>query len=328
MAAKSNQRRNIVILLALVLLSVLAFFGIRYFNPDTPPSERFEVTYESLTDEIESLEASIIELEVVTSQKDSELELKNRLLDEKYDELTSLAQKIEQLEREGKTSKEEIAKLRNNLSELRGKILDEYKVQIDLLITDNSYLSRAIDSTNLQMARADSIALAMTNEANRAQKMLEDCMGASSMSGRNMPALPTEPILEAVNIRVTDVGGTKVDASNRIGANERIRIRFDLKGNELVPSGEKQIYIVIKNPQGETYVNPTIGEGSGNFSAQGKARPYSQLAKVQFQTGTNPSATVEFEPGAGEEYLFGNQTIELYYQGKAIGTYRVFFNRG
>ncbi len=325
MATSNNKRRNLLIILALLLFSAIAFVVIRFVSPDKPTPERFEVTVESLTNEIESLESNLMEFEVVASQKDMELETKTRLLEEKYDELNAMALKIEQLEKDGTATKEEVERLKGKLSDLRGRVLEEYKIQIDLLISDNSFLSRTVDSMNFQMVKADSTTLAAVTLANQTQRALEDCAGAQMRSGsNNLPNIPVEPLLLASNIQMLNSNNLPVGGSNRLSPRERVKISFELSGNELVNSGEKIVYIVLKNPIGEIMVNPSIGEGSGTFNFGGKNTKYSQLAKVQYQAGTAPKTTVEFEPGNDDNYVSGQHIIELYCQGKLIGNVRKF----
>ena len=88
---------------------------------------------------------------------------------------------------------------------------------------------------------------------------------------------------------------------------EKIKVSFDINDNPIAREGKKDLYIVVKNPDGDlqTFTNTT----SGTFISGGKYTPYSDKISVNFQRG-DPK-TVEFE-WDGEDFKKGKYSIEVY----------------
>ncbi|MEZ4824878.1 MAG: hypothetical protein R3C61_01080 [Bacteroidia bacterium] len=167
----------------MVLLTIIAFLLISYFSGPSGKTDA-EIVKE-LTGEIEDLESSILEVEVVLTEVDRDLGQKKALLDQKYDEINFLTQKIEELEKQGKVDQATIRDLKQKLNEAKGKLYDAsqveiYKKEIDLLVIDNSVQTRVVDSIKLLMERYDSVFIVMNQETQTIRQELADCGGKNN----------------------------------------------------------------------------------------------------------------------------------------------------
>lgn len=312
----------------LVLLTILAFLLINFFSgPNNPGGINSTPTVAAMNEEIMDLEGTILELEIIFRDKDLELEDKNRLLEEKYTELNFMSQKIEELEREGKVDKATINTLKGRLAEAKASLLDtyqneEYQAEINVLVADNSYMAQFNDSLEIIMDTKDSTIQAL-------QKAINDCdesnRGAGHFSESTPKTIETPkiPILRAKDMVFKNVQKNKSpEVFTKIKRKdlETLNVCFTLEGNEYVPTGEKQVYVVIKDVKnGKTYSNPGRSY-SGIFYVNGKETAYSSKAIVKYNQGKISAICAEYSQPENEDFDKTRLIIDLYCEEKVIGS--------
>lgn len=316
--AEQRFNRNYLILGGLALATLAAFWFIE--NPPIGNRERSEETVEIVDDlnqEILELESSILELELVYSEKDAELDQSKELIQQKNARLSILEQRIDSLEERGALDAETIRRLRENLA--RARQVTQSRDKVNVLVQDISYLTRNTDSLSLTLRKRDSMLREAQALIEIYQQELKECgnRGASIPKPR-VEDLNDEPRLWADNFKVYNQlqDGSREEIRGQIDGKkiEQLQFCFDLKGNQLVDNGLKDIYLVMSTTGGRL-VSSREG-GSGTFILNGREQMYTTAAKVEHKKGSSNAVCMDYQQNEG--YAFGRHEIKLYYDGVII----------
>ncbi len=211
----STRRKNTMIIAGMVVLTILAFLLINFFSgPGTDPGETAGPSKQALIEEIEELESSIVELEVVFTELNINQDMNESLLEEKRDEIKRFDQMVEEQKRKiedlqaklaearrrGDVDQETIENLQAQIEEAQAtvqKIDNEFTQQeIEFLYMENRKLTATVDS--LERMKPDSL-LELLGDV-RAQ--LNDCGTASPVLTQGGTEVDPEDVQEAiVNLR-------------------------------------------------------------------------------------------------------------------------------
>lgn len=312
---KRRSNRNLFIVGGLGLATLLALLGINYFTGnkpggDVPPPE-------ALYEEIQQLESAIMEIELVNDMQTKENEDLGKLLGEKYDQISFLEKQITELERQGKTDAGTISELREKLSKARSELLERYKVEINELVVDNSRLTRNLDSLQLAIEGGDSLARAAGAERDVYKAALEDCKG----SGRGNISLAeikeSIPVWTVDNFNFISVkDGKEIKMQPRIEKKDigAMRFSFDIKGNTLIKSGPKTLYLVIEDPYKKVYRDAKYQ--GGTVSIGGREQVYTH--KVIDNYAENKTSRISFEY-LPTDVSGGKHIFIVYCEGQEVG---------
>jgi len=274
--------KNFLIIGAMILATVLAFLLISVFSKNNPKINPGVVTEAALKEEILQLESNLLELELVFGEKDLQVENFETLLDEKYVELDNMTnkvrqmeEKIDQLEREGKVDKATIREMREKLAEAKGKIVDNLKAEINLLVFDLGSLTRRGDS--------------LKRESDSLKSAYNDCQSYANSVASTSTAPPIntdpDPIIPVANTRADGfyAENIKVDfldnkdknvKTNRPNTKDKIEtidFTFDFEGVGDVSLGDKRLFLVLKHKQsGQTVVREGYGDSGQPFRYKGQ----------------------------------------------------------
>lgn len=304
--------KNFLIIGAMVLATVLAFLLISIFSKNNPAVNPGVVTEAALKEEILQLESNLLELELVFSEKDDQVENFETLLDEKYVELDNMSQKvstleeqIERLEREGKTDKRTIRELRERLSDARGKLVETYKAEIDLLVFDLGTLTRTQDSLKDVATKKQSAFDSLKN-------VYDDCQATAGMAVTS-PSPPIETPTPAsvterpagfyasnFRFRAVDQKGGSAMKRNSIQKKKttKLFVEFDFEGIDM-SSGSRTVHIVLKPTRGDgpTIYNAGTQNSGRKFTSNGRELISTLEVQSNFQGNT---MRVQGEFNAGE----------------------------
>lgn len=321
--ASNTSNRNYVILAALAVLTIIAFLLINYFSGRNQ-NQTLAPTVENLNEEILQLESSLLELELVVQDNEMEASELKQLLQEKYDQITFMEQRIEELEREGQADNATIGQLRKRLETFRQttQLYERYKIEINELVIDNNRMARIIDTVvpNLQQALIDCQDGRGVDPA-----LLEENLSSQTTE----PAEEMVPILRADNFVFKAVKGRKetefsstATTTGRVKSKdlETLEVCFDLIGNSLVDNFEDRVYLRVENPDGEPYRHREGKHGIITVNGIEKVYTTFSIANYQRNTPRHLCLPVMLEDQVG--FVTGFQTVRVYYQGKELGKVR------
>lgn len=314
--AEKKSNRNTFIIAGLLVLTIIAFLLIHFFG-DSGPDATGNETADQLIEEIMELESSILEMDLVSEQQSIQLDQTERLLEEKYLEINALTERLEELERQGAVDKSVIQRLRGQIAEAKGQLLDQYKKEIDVLVIDNSRMTRLIDSVSIVMDSNDSLMEVVMTENIALQTQVDDC----GNSGPDpTPAARTGLFAENISILARKNANAAFERGGLFPQTEMesIKVNFNLVGYGDIPAGLKVLHLVLKNGKGDTYQNPG---SSGSWIYDGVNKSFSMQIKAEYQ-GIAQELSQIFSPTSGTVFDVGANILEIYFQNQKIGEKR------
>ncbi|MBN9297427.1 MAG: hypothetical protein J0I41_10465 [Filimonas sp.] len=133
-------------------------------------------------------------------------------------------------------------------------------------------------------------------------------------------------LLHASAVSIAAIDGKGGDKSTTLSKNvDYLRVSFTLDESKNVPSGSKELYLVLIGPDGNPISNPSAN--SGNFkTAQGDTKTYT----ARLSTDYNPAkgSKVDFDWKQNARFNVGDYKAEIYHNGEKIGEGKEKLKRG
>src|SRR5210317_2043611 len=233
-------------------------------------------------------------------------------MEEKYDiaiaQNTSLSDSLTM-------EKEKIAVLKDsveNLTKINSSVLRRYRGQLATLEKTNSRLLDEVDSlkmaNNILTEEKDSINSQLTIQTNYNDTLV----------AQNMELARKVEIGGAINVENVQVTAMKMRSNgkytetNKAQKTDAIKVAFRLIENEIAEPGDKEAYIVLKNPAGQ------VINAKGTFEAEdGGEKKYTDQTVVNYSNADLD--VVMLVERKGEKYEKGTYPIEVYVEGKMVG---------
>jgi hypothetical protein len=280
---KKLKRYRLIIIfqtvINILLLLLLGFFTFNYFQTDKKLAVK----------EVELFQSDSTRADLENLLKETDLELteykgKNSELDqflrEKNDSLQQFAERIEQMLRKGKLTKEELEKANDELDLLR-----YYK---------RKYVNQ-IDSLNTVIIALNSENKTLKTDIDKQKRKNENLnMDISRLS--NKVAIGAK--LSTENVFITGV-----------------KFTFTINENYVTEVGKKDVYLKVLGPDGATIYNQAAG--SGTFRFQNDESLYSSKKTIDFN---QESQQISIYWDKGSEFVKGQYKAELYCEGFKIGS--------
>jgi len=318
----SKQRLTAIGAVAIVaLLGICAFLMFQNVNNNQTISQQ-----EVKIDEAEKLKlelekqyyASLSELE---EMRGSNEEL-NALIDQQKIELKEQKDKIARYIRQGKSTKNDLAKAREEMTNLR--------VQMDGYMSENNKLKADNEILVQQNGELNAVKVSLEGEVATARVMNEELVTAKAALVSQKESLETEnaSLSDKVNIasvvKVMSVKGEgfkirksgKVKGKNRASAVDRIRVCFDATDNAVVEGGLEKFYVRIINPTGETLAVEDLGSGILTSNMTNEEIRYTKVKEIDY-TNEETQACMLWEPNT--EFQQGEYQVEVYNKGFLAG---------
>lgn len=218
---------------------------------------------------------------------------KNAALDsmlvDKNSELSKIKARINELTNKSKMSAEELQEAKVLIASLRKKI-DGYEQEIGVLKAKNASLTGQVET--------------LTSDNQTLTEQID--LGK---------------ILAASNIQMTPIdlrkNGNKEVETTKAKRVDVLRVKFDIVKNLLDEGGNKEFFIVMRNPDGELLSNPSLGSGSF-VNANGSNVNYSVSKTVNLEKGQELKDIV-VDWNQATSYEKGNYQVEIYHKGYQIG---------
>ncbi|RMG23542.1 MAG: hypothetical protein D6730_14255 [Bacteroidetes bacterium] len=300
-----NTSRIILVVVGILVLSALAYFGIKYFAAKAE-NEQNIAKIEDLKNEMMELEEKILDFQSTLEDKNMEIADKDKLLEEKERQIQDYIDRLAVAKKQGRTKDKRIQELEARVQSLQ-RYVESYKTQIAELEAQNQELSIQVDTLRTQTTRlrAENRDLAATNEST--SKQLEETIKiASVLKAREFS-------FYQVNKRGKEKAGTEF----RRGQLKEIKVCFNLQENLIADPGEREVYVVLENPDGSPNANFTDGY-SGKFTFEDQEKVYSAKVTVNYNR-LEQQVCVPFKIADENKFEKGPQYVSVYSDGNLIG---------
>jgi hypothetical protein len=300
MEEQRKSSSKIYYIIVIVILAALnGLFIYNYFTTDKKLVQTEETLFatDSAKAEVEKILGETQNSLSLYKGKNSELDA---FLKEKNDSLQEYAERIDNLLRQGKLSKAQLAKAMEEIDQLR-YYKRKYLNQIDSLSTRITFLNRENNELRGTVSK---------------EKRKNENLSMENTRLNNKVAIGAK--LNAKTIFVTGVksrSNGKERETNRVTQLEKLKVTFMLDENYVNDPGNKNIYIKVIGPDGATLYNEAAG--SGTFTFQGQESLYSVKQEIDFD---QKAKEVSLYWTKGSTFGKGIYKLELYADGFQIGT--------
>ncbi len=262
--------------------------------------------YNSLNNEMSEaeIETQFIDLksDYEFIQKDLEIAVKDVNFDNK--EILAQKNRIESLMKKNKLSQEELTEAKEIMRTISKNFLKNYKQRVVVLEGEKLKLLDEKDKIVIEVSKLkdkiDELDKTVIKEKIVSQKKDQLINYASKLTLSNF-------LLKSFKVRNS---GKEIE-TDRASRIDRIKVSFDINENILAESGEKQIYMVIKKPTGETVT--FSNKPSGVFNYRKKKILYSDKIVFNYNKGQEQSLEFVWD---NEEFKRGDYVMEVYEQTK------------
>lgn len=313
--AEQKINRNYLVIGGLALATILALVLIRVFDSNSSNEPLDDPLVEELNIEIQQLESSIMELELIYTDKDEELDDMLQLVDQKNDRLVALEKKIQQLEEEGIVSQETIDRLKAQLD--RARRIADSQTKVNELVRAQSTLTRMLDSLQQVVFVRDS-AMAV------AEAKLLNCGGEAAVE-RGIEEVSLEPALSIRNLQMFNVDkakGNRVEIQKQVKAKDIEELEFcvDLVGNSAFPTSVVRLNLIVRSLDGR--ILESKGGNTDTIIINGKEELVTNSSKVNYVQNTPLQGACIFY--LQDDYPTGTYNVEIYHESKKIGSRTLF----
>ncbi len=297
---QNKNKNNVVIILAIVLVASWAYFFYARNEANNVIAMK-EADYASLDSSKNVIQKeyddAMVRLEQMTATNSS----LDSLVKSRDEELNQLKSKFKGLVNKQNATASDLAAAKKLVGDLNGKI-DEYIKEIGRLQKENKQLTT--DKENLTSENKTlSTNLAVTESAKKDAENKVDVgstLNASSFT------------IKAINEKSS--GKERETASSKRA--DKLRIAFNLDANRISTSGTKQLYIVAKDPTGNTIKEQALASGNLASREDGQVA-YTTRLDVDYKQGE--TKFVSFDLRQVDKYSKGTYTILVYQNGFKIG---------
>lgn len=287
---KSNKNKNLIILLALLLL--ISFVGnIIFFNQKTTLKTESKIITEELDSVINTKAELVVALENTTNELQKYIGISVKLdsvIVEANDKIKAQENKIANLAKNAKNSKELTAQLQEEIASLK-KLKEEYLDKIDELLISNAQL------------KSEKLALINTNT-----KLNEKVALGEQLIADNIKVKPIKKNLFGKYTQTAMANKTK-----------KLEICYAVLANKLIKSGKQNIFIRIMNPDGVTIFDKSAGSGQTNNPEYNVIMDYTIIDYINYN---NEKFNNCLEWDATYKYTRGTYIVNIYSENNLMGT--------
>ena len=258
--------------------------------------------YDSLNTEMSETEVKTqftdLKSEYQYIQKDLELAVSDIHFNSK--EIVAQKQKIEKLINKNNVTQEELMEAKKIMGTLSKTILKNYKEKVIFLEDEKVKL----------LSEKDKIVIEISKLQDKVNDLDEKIIKEKKISERKDQLITYASKLSLSNFKLNSFkvrsSGKEIqtDKAYRI---DRIKVNFDINENILAPSGQKILFMVIKNPKSETVT--FSNRPSGVFFVNNKKNIFSDKVEINYTNGKEQ--TLEFV-WDNEDFSRGDYVMEVY----------------
>ncbi|MBC7587995.1 MAG: hypothetical protein H7178_06495 [Chitinophagaceae bacterium] len=221
-------------------------------------------------------------------------------LAEKKSDIDKLKSSISKTLNDKNATKTQLAVAQQQIGELQSKIENLF-ADVEKLKAENKQLTASNEQLNTDKTQ-------LTTEKGELQTNL-DKTKEEKAKVENLAST-----LHASNINVVAINlkGSKEKETSTAKRADYFKVTFDVDENRVAPSGTKEIFVCVYNPDG------SLSASSGSFTANdGSSKAYTNKVDVNYEQGKRLPVNFNWKPG--EKFETGNYKIEIYHNGFKIG---------
>lgn len=297
---KKDNKKNIIILLSILLVASWAYFLYAKKQSNEVISEK-DAQYATL-DSAKSLvqkdyDEAMLRIDDLSSMNSG----LDSLVRSRDKELGIIKDKFKSLIAKQNATKADLEEAKNLVNELNGKISD-YVKEIERLQAENRQLTT--DKNNLTVENKNLSTNLANSEAAKVEAENKVDIGSTlHASGFK---------ISAINVR----NSGKEKATTSAKRADKLRVSFNLDENLIATSGNKQLYIIAKDPTGKVITEESLGSGKVGTRKDGQI-DFTTKIDVDYKTGE--LKYVGFDLLQTDKYTKGNYSIVVYQNGFKIG---------
>lgn len=256
---------------------------------------------------------------VTTSEQLQTAELTNEAVQKDFDDalqrLDELTSKNMQMDSMIKDKNGEVAKLK---AEISGILKNKNATEADLAKA-RKLIASLDDKTKEYQERIAQLETENTDLTNKNEVITKE---RDSTVTQNIALKKVGSVLHASNIRMAPIdlrkGGKKENETTKAKRVDLLRITFDIDENRIAESGNKDIYLRIIGPDGNSLSNAAYGSGVTQLT-DGSSLNYTLAKQVNLTQG-QPVSNVTVDWHQGSNYQKGAYKIEIYNEGYKVGS--------
>lgn len=253
---------------------------------------------------------AIVEIEDVNQEKEILTFQYQSLLDD-YDSLETTSDSISsQLDGEKERIIELIAELRTTKSNNRYQI-NKYKKELKTLRSIMKGFIHQVDSLNtlnIELTVENKDIKQQYQSARKKNKQLSDKYDEAA------DKVKTASVIRAIDIIVSSLNH-KGKTTSRAKKTKRFAIDFALDENAIAPTGTKDVYLRITDPNEHILIQ----NNQPVFSYEGEEIAYSSVRKVEYD-GKESNAVIYFEHNDEDALITGVYNVDIFCDGNMVGS--------
>lgn len=306
----NNNNRNI--LTAILVIVLLGTWGYIIWDKNKNRQEKQELTSQivesdssknELQRELNDAAMRLDMLKTSNSKADSLLRTKDKDID-------GLKSRIQSILNDKNATQAQLAEARRLIGQLKGNI-ENYTAEIESLKNENIQLTAEKRTVTLDRDR---------------QKRNYD--SATTVITEKEQVIDIGSTLHASDFSIVGINeknNGKEKETTKAKRVDKLRISFNIDENRITPSGPKDLYVSITQPDGRPVVVDALG--SGTFvTREGIERPYTKKVQINYVQGQKEPVSVEWSQNS--DFQTGNYKIEIYNNGFKIGEGVRTFKKG
>lgn len=295
----NKDNRNLIYVILIGIILCLLGYIIYDKSQDKKVAEVLQTTQENYQNLDSAKNVLQTEFDVATMKLDT-LTANNAQLETalatKNLELTKIKSNINTILQQKNITKADLQKAQS--------LIAEYKGQVENLLTEVARLkseNKELTSANLQLSTEKNDLIVTKDQLTSEKKNLEEKVEVATT-------------LKASNFNITAIKlrGEKEKETTTAKRADFFRISFVLDENRIATTGQKIIFIVVKNPDGTT----SVSEGTIK-TRDGNEINYTNKVNINYEQGKVTPVSFDWKPGT--EFIPGDYKIEVYNNGFKIG---------
>lgn len=226
-------------------------------------------------------------------------------------EIQKLKSNISAILRKKNATATELASAKTMIDQLNGKVQELY-TEIEQLKGEKQQLT--VEKTQLTAEKEQ-----LTTE----KTSLQDTLQKTTSEKQHVEDVASTLHASNINVETIDIrrNGKEKETSSAKKAS-LMRITFKLDENRIAPSGEKELYVCVENPDGTA-----VSKGNVVTTREEGEKKYTDKVVVNYEQGKSLPVSFDFKQ-SDSKFQIGNYKVSIYQNGFKIGEGNTTLKKG